>query len=338
MQDNIQVRDVIEKNDCAGKKYIYVTAMESDELISSKFRLTSAYMPAHEKLAIASVAPMDKVSVLYDYKPSNPLMVGEYFDNLEDISKRDPLCKCGSLMVSDGFDVYCPNDCCALTLATRFERLAETSFFLNIEFEEGVELQWFNHHDISITDQMYLEKPFMSIQHGLFWGEPGGSLEHTLLTKAPRNLSLATFLVKPLFEDFIEYRQTKISKNILNFYGEMDDLINRRDLDSLRQNKLLFEFLWSLGIESLSEDHIRSLINYEKILGNTSDPMVFYAYVFTHPKELIEELGIHYLEASAIYREISRRKYEFCDIFSHYALNEDDVDASFDRLIPIHQI
>mgnify|MGYP003387235450 CR=1 FL=1 len=344
MIEEIYVKEVIEKNNCAGKKYICVTAMDTDEIISSRFLLTPAYMPPDYKLTIASVSPMDKVKVVYDTHQTSPIIIGEYIDNLSDVKNREPLCRCGTLMVSDGFDIYCPNDRCALTLATRIERLAETNFFKPKQFNFQGEKELFDHHDISVTESLYYQKPFLVIQNGIFWGEPGGSLENVLLKQKMGDISLATFLIQPLFEEFIQERysldtfENTAGGNIFNFYSEMDEFINRRDYDCERQNKLIYEFLWCLGIESLSEHHIQKILDYERFLDNSIDPMLVYAYLLTHPKQLIDEIGVHPLEAFAILKEISLRRYEFFDIFSYYVRNQEDISIVFRKLIPDNQI
>lgn len=333
MVNEIVVRDVIEQNDCAGKKYFYVTSMEGDETVQSRFRLTHAYMIPHEKLILASVAPQDKVLVVNEFYPCDLLIAGTYVHNLSDVSNRDPLCRCGTPMVSDGFDIYCPNDQCPLTLTTRFERLGMQTFS-EMETLKYNEETGFIEESATYTDLMNYIQPFAFITNGLFWGYPGGSLEHILLTRSFGNLSLATFLVEPLLRDFIEQfpppnANSDTFKGANIFYRDMDELIQRRDLDSVRQNVLLRSFLSALGIESLSDDHIRLMVQYEHDIQGMLEPFLLYAYLLTHPGELMTATGMHRLEAATIMEEVRRRRYELFDIFYHYTNNNADVVEAF---------
>jgi hypothetical protein len=334
MNDVVHVRDVIEKNDCAGKKHICITASEEQAYV--QYRLTPAWMPPHIKLGLASVAPLDTVRVVIDPIQRGAIVIGDYVENLTDYWNRTPVCRCETLMVSDGFDVYCPNPECALTIATRLERLGTTSFFRSESMASDLTEGYFDHQGIAIFDDVNYCRPFHPITQGLFWGEPGGSLEHILLTRNVGYISLATFLVPSLFEDFlgtIKPFSPHFYTNITRFYGAMDEFVNRRDFTSVRQNQLIYEFIWSLGIESLSQENIFALTQYEKLLDQTVDPILCYAYVLTHPIEMIRELGLHHLEAAAIVQEISRRKHELFDIFYYYANNKADIQHSFSDLL-----
>lgn len=336
MVDEIHVQEVIEKNDCAGKKSFFLTATEDRHPVQSQFRLTPSYMPPHDKLALASVSAMDRVKVVMDHNHGDLLVVGDYVHNFEDVWNRDPICLCQTRMVSDGFDIYCTNQTCALTLTARIQRLASASFFQSEFMRQDLTEGFFERDGTAVFDDVYYCRPFVYINQGLFWGEPGGSIEHILLTRNVGYISLATFLVQPLFEEFlngIKPFSTKAYSNICRFYGAMDEFVSRRDFSSIRQNKLIHEFIWSLGIEALTEQHIFALTQYERIMAVSDDPILYYAYVLTHPSEMIKELGMHRLEANAVLVEIARRKHELFDIFFHYCNNKTDVTQCFNRLM-----
>jgi len=304
--------------------------MEEDELVASRFRLTNGYMLPHEKLMLGTVSPMDDVIVVVDEHLSNPMVLGEYVDNLSDISNREPICRCGSPLVSDGFDIYCPNDQCGLTLLSRLERLGKTPFFQ----VNPRELQFTDEEHLVFSADPNYAHPFSIILQPRLWGEAVGTLEHVLLHKKPCSISLATFLVEPLFRSFIDCVSSSFVNyenlhftTIANFYGHMDELTQRRNYESPIQNRLIREFIWSLGIESLQMDVIERLVVYEKSTGWMEDVMVPYAYLLSHPRELHKELGVHPLEARAIGMEFRRRKYEFADIFVHYSTPEAMADV-----------
>lgn len=335
---DVSVRDVIERNDCAGRKTIEVTAMEEDETISSRFRLTHAYMLPREKLALASVAPMDFVSVAVDNYGHDPLLLGEYVANKTDIQNRDPICLCNTQMVSDGFDVYCPNTSCFLTLEARLNRLGNIVFFSPDAMDFNENLHLFTHQEISFTDSMNFYKPFFPITQGRFWGEPGGSLAHALRNTKCTDVSIATFLIEPYFHNLVSVIGPHFFKsgipyaNIMRFYGEMDEFVNRRDYDSERQNRLYCCLIQSLGIESLTLDHIHDLLIYERLNNQHVEPLLATAWALTHPEEMVREMGLHPLEASAIRLEVKRRKDELYLIFQHYVPMNNDVDIIFNKM------
>lgn len=336
MVDEIHVQEVIERNNCAGKKSFHLTATEDAHAVQSQFRLTPAYMPARDKLLLATVSAMDRVKVALDHMHGDLMVIGDYVDNFEDIWNREPLCRCQTLMVSDGFDIYCPNPTCALTIAARIDRLSSTNFFRSDMMSSDITEGFFNREGVAIFDDVNYCKPFLTINHGMFWGEPGGSIEHILLTRNVGHVSLATFLVQPLFEEFLGGIKTfSVAgyNNICRFYGAMDEFVNRRDSSSQRQNQLIHEFIWSLGIEALSESHILALTRYEQVIDLTNDPMLFYAYVLTHQAELVREIGMHRLEALAVLSEVARRKHELFDIFYHYSNSKSDIEQCFKELM-----
>ena len=349
MDKIIEVDEVIEKNGCDGKKLFYITALEEkDELIHSKFRLTRAYMPAEHKLLLARVSPMDRVKVVSDHRHGELTVIGEYVDNYSDINNRESVCRCQTKLISDGFDIYCPNEECGLTIAARLERLANTAF-AEPDVLRLNEVTGDLGYTVALGEVPTFYRPFSIIQQGLFWGWPGGSLEHILLTKMIRIPStISTFLVEPLFMILLEELHNRITDAgsyfpedlygpIYQFYRDMDEFVNRRQIDSDRQNMLIRSFLWSLGIEKLKPEYISALVNYEieyeRNVGDVSDPILPYAYILTHPDELARELNLHRLEARAIVREIYLRRWEMRDIFWHYAQNKDDVELCFKQLI-----
>lgn len=338
----IEVRDVIEKNDCAGRKSFYVTAMASDETIPSIYRMNPAWLPPDTKLALASVAQMDRLRVYHHRHSENLLhngafviMDGDFVENLSDVHLRDHLCRCGTRMVSDGFDVHCPNPDCALTLAARLERLGHTEFFDQESVTSDGELI-----DIGFgraDNYTQFCHPFMFVTQGTFWGAPTVAIEDILLRQSKfEAINLATFLVPDLFDAFLDNPviPNPVAQSAAiyaqRFYGWMNETVNRRDFYSPAQNRLWAGFLWSLGIESLKPAYFDMLFTYEMCQA-INDPGVLYAALLTEPKFLVEA-GLHHLEAISIVNEVRRRRFELCDIFSYYALNKDDVLEQFRRL------
>lgn len=328
VNSRITVHDVVEQNDCSGKKHIFVTSMEHDEVLRSHFRLTHSYMFPRDKLLLATVAPMDEVVVVVEGYLDSPIVLGEYIDNLSDTEKRPPQCRCGMLLVSDGFEIMCLNKDCALTLASQFSRLANTPFFFP---EQSITPEWYNVH---FGENPLSTQPFLPIIQPKFWGQNDGTLEGMLLREAAagklsRGISIANFLTETLFRDFLEtrypfataeaYEHSYEFENLFRFFGDMDELIERRDYSSPRQNHLITHFIWALGIESLSADVISKMLTYETSLGDTNGPMFPYAYLLSHPGYMVSELGLHPLEAREISRQACRKRFELFDIFSHYS-------------------
>jgi hypothetical protein len=337
----IEVRDVIEKNDCAGKKSFFVTSMGSDESVKSIYQLNSAWMPPESKLELSAVAPLDRVAVVQSLY--TPLIVqhdgelvalaGEFIQNHSDPHLRDPVCRCGQRLKSDGFDIHCPDPYCPLSIVMRLQRLAETQFF---DFESVTSDGELVHFHLTDEDFNQYTRPFFTVTQSLLWGRPGGLIEDYLLTRPLERPNQATFLIPDLFEDFLEnpaipmhLGQVAVS-SIQRFYGWMNETVNRRDFNSHAQNRLLYGFLQSLAIEALRPQFIEAIFTYEAQVGFT-DPVMIYAHILTNVNELVKEIGMHPLEAQAIIREIYQRRYEMHDIFRCYALNKSDVDTTFSK-------
>jgi len=345
MVNEIEVCDVIESNDCAGKKSFEVTSTAEDETFKARYRLNHGWLPPATKLQLATVSQMDKVHVVVtnQFYAHAPLTIGEYTQVLDSTHFRDPVCRCGEFLTSDGFEIYCPNLTCALTLKTRFERLADIQFF---DFETVSNDRELVYHPNDFDNYTH---PFRLLKQGLFWGFPGLTLEEALLRLNGRNTTgmsafmssecnISTFYIPDLFKEFVEngkipnWLAEQAVRSIDRFYGYMQDSINRRDTDSPTQNMILAGFLWGLGLESIRPLTIQKIFNYEYNIG-FKDPATIYASVLTSYQELINELEMHPLEADAIVNEIRRRKYEIRDIFYHYSLNKDDVTRSFQHLM-----
>lgn len=331
MRHAITVRDVHDFNNKAGKKNIYVTSLEDDELIKSQFSMTMAFMFPDQKLFLSTVSPEDTVSVVLDSCLSNPLLLGEFNDILSenDFHSREPICQCFTPLVTDGFDVYCPNQYCGLTLHSRIENLATCSMFTKNS------LSYIQNY-ISPTEDPYMvinddpdiDKPFSLLLDRKFWNIGPKPLESFLLDKSKNlTIDMSTFLIDTEFSSFIDSHVTHYSMsnrsfmNVSRFFDDMNELVNRRDFSSARQNKLILQFMNCLGIESLSREILIQLFNYEQCMEQP-DPLLPYFYSITHPKHMIDELGIHPLEAKAIYSEVVRRKYEFHDICLAYTSHD----------------
>lgn len=339
MGDRITVRDVVEYNDCAGRKHISVTSMEEDEIVPSRFLLSRKWLPPYQKLQLATVAPVDIVEVQHQSFGNlfqDPSLVGEYVQNLTDVYTREPLCRCGHQLVCDGYDLYCLNISCALTLSTKIRRLANTTFF-DSDVLSHDPLTGEAKINLTIGGHPSYTNPFAMICQGVFWGNDVGSLEKLLLTKNFGYLSLATFLIQPLFQELLE----KLSPldvldniayvNVQYFYEAMDSFINTRDYQSAQQHRFIKSFLWCLGIEALLEEHVDKMIVYESSVGAELDPMLTYAYILTHPGVMTNELAIHHLEATAIAYEVKQRSHELFNIFYHYTNENHDVVSLFNH-------
>lgn len=337
--DAVVVGSVLEHHDCMGRKSIDV----SPENTLARFRLTKAYMPPLDKLQLATVGPTDRVlihpkemsprvnigaglSLFEEYLAEDPLVLGEYTANLSAGYYRDPICQCGTVLVSDGFDIYCPHDQCGLTLLARIQRLASAEFFSY----ESLGEEFYNEDSILLTNDQYFTQPFKLLLDPRLWGdtrlwgEQRLSLEYILLHKKPQHISLATFLVEPLFRDFLDCTSPHFDfdslpfQNVRNFYAHMVELTQRRNYNAEYQNRLIKQFFMALGLEMLHEDVIDKMVTYEQQLGWSDDVFVPYVYFLTHPMEMIKELGLHMIEAREIHREFMSRAHEFIDIFSRY--------------------
>lgn len=330
MVERIIVHEVMEFNNCAGKKLIDVTDRKQSELVPSRFRLTSAYMFPHEKLMLSTVGPTDEVVIKLNPYTPNVLILGEYVGNLSDIGSRSPICRCGTLTVSDGFDIYCPNDDCGLTLLSRIERLAGVNFFPPESFiTENDKLEFLQIHDLP-----YIQTPFAPLLYPKFWIEKRGmTLDYILIKERPCHVSMATFLIEPLFQEFIDNVCPRPAQgyNFLTAAGavfrHLEEITNRRNYTSVVQNTIIENFIYALGIEALQPDVIRRMVNYEIKLGLTHEVFLSYMYLLTHPRELMTELGVNRFEANAIYTEVFRRKFELFDIFAHYTSTDTAIDA-----------
>jgi hypothetical protein len=334
----IIVRDVHERHNTIGRKDIFITNMEEDETIESLYRLTKGFRNPSDKIDLAHVAPYDRVVVVPDLYPDMPLVLGEYVENLSPPKRYSGICRCGTVVTSDGFAVYCPNPRCSLTIYARLKRLAETVFFdpdatpNDVEFDISFNMMTSS----QLSDLQTLHQPFLPIIHGQFWGDPGGSVESLLLSGRYGEISLATFLVKPLFQDFIDmvYPQyageSVVYKSFHRFFVNMDEITEHRDVTNGRQNHLIAKFLYALGIDSLKSHHIPALLHHEQMLGLEYAPFLSYVFALTRTSELVNQVGLHPLEAQAIVQEVRMRRDELRDIFAYYSNDHLDIDNCFD--------
>jgi len=332
MLNTITVRDVYDTNSVSGKKHISVTSLEQDELVKSLFDMSNRYMFPDQKLFLTTVSPEDVVAVDLTNYSRDLLVVGEFSDIISEsnLHTRETICKCFQPLVTDGMDVYCTNQQCGLTLASRFKRLAETSL-LSSEFNEDI----VNYIGPDVDPYMVMaenpdmDRPFNMITDGRFWGYKDKDLESILLH--PNNQSyidISTFLIESEFASLIDGTPTLYNsnsfmfRNIGRFYDDMKELKERRDNTSRRQNHLIKEFMWCLGIEALSREIIEALFTYELCMDYPCEPLLPYFYMLNNPAEMTRELGIHYLEAASINREVVSRKHELYDICLNYCGGE----------------
>lgn len=330
MTQQITVRNVTEKHDCAGRKYIYITSQSRDETVPSQFELNPRWMFPHEKLLLATVAPEDCVTIENEGFSGNFLVWGKYVQNHSDVGTRDPVCRCGSPLFSDGYHIYCPNVNCPLTFMARLERLAKTNLIAE-QYTQCQMMDRYNRPHFVTADYPELY-PFSELLQSKTWVADIGtwygippSLSDIIFKKASHHhLSMATFLTQQLFIDFLEYNDRFYESNdpfisgVRYFFGAMDELVNRRDFNSHTQNHLISKFMWSLGVESLTEDVIQKMLEVEMGIGIESEVMINYIFFLSHPRDMVQQLGIHPGLASEISREFLLRRHEMYDIFSTY--------------------
>lgn len=317
----IIVGDVFDYNDCGGKKFIDITDMEYLDLIPSRFRMTSNLMLPFQKLMLSSVEREDYVDVVVSNFTDDPLVIGEYVSNHSPIDNRPNYCRCNTPLITDGFDVYCPNAQCGLTLLARLNRLANTTFFPFEEVSKDVE----NGEYFAYTGSEYSYTPFKPIMDPKLWGYEFDNLD-TILLNIKFDVSLATFLVESLFIGFLDHLKSPMSYNtgvfhtLSYFFGYMTELINRRDYQLNHQNVLIKNFIWVLGIKYLNPDIINKMLTYEVGMnGFSTDPLSPYLHLLTRPDVMSSELRIPLIQANLIYNEVYKRRFEIYDIFSNYS-------------------
>ena len=339
MMDEVDVHDVIEVNNCNGKKVISIT--DKNGYGAYRFRLASRYMPPFDKLYLASVLPHDTVRITgyNDIIDETGLVVGEYNQIISEIGNRIPTCKCGSPMVSDGFDIYCPDQYCFLTIIARMNRLADAElFFDDCDIGDTVYRGGPDNPFVIIGENPNYNKPFNFITNPKIWGHT--HIEH-IFPRYESHINLATFLVEDLFIDFIESNFVHSDFNndnfaqVAQFYADMDEFINRRNYDNVRQNNFMCEFLWALGIEALTQPMLKSFVQFEMTIDNAANPLYIYLHALLNPTSMLN-MGWSPLEAQAIHIEVRNRRDEFHDIFCGYC-DKDIVADMFNRYIPVNR-
>lgn len=347
MLDTIIVTSVKEYNDCAGKKIVEVSSQASDELIPTCFFMTHRYLPPHDKLLLSTVAPGDRVVINPDELRGNLFMSGSFVSIVDTHHDREPICRCGHHLTSDGFGVYCPDPDCPLSLMARLHRLADTPFmkfapplehpenyFQDSSYVNGVQYVAPLLHDIPRFD-----KPFRMVIDPAMWGKPHFKIDDVLLVRDYGHVSMASFLVEDLFRDFLDSVVPATTTHdprwglLGEFYGLVSEAIHRRVVDDYRQDHVIKCFIWALGIQALSGDVINQMCFYEKSLGLGDEVLLVYAYLLSHPQQMIQDLGIHSLEATAIKNEFDRRRPEMMDIFRPHlsAENMRDIFGRYGR-------
>lgn len=318
-------REVIETNDISGRKHVDVVARADDEIVEAHYQLTPRYMIPYEKLMLATVSPEDEIFVEIN-STGDPFdfIKGEYVGNHFDAHNRDPLCKCGSVLTSDGIDLYCPNRECGLTILARLNRLASCRFFNNAQWS-------FSFDAMSIDSGEFKEQPFAIILNAKTWNRKGWDIERIILDSSIQHVSLATFLVQDQFRAFIDANGSYLdgydpeSKSLHKFYEMMDQIIYKRDYDSIIQHNFIKNLLWSFSIPGLNEDIINQLIVAEHSMGLIDEVLLPYASYLSDSRAMQDDLGVDRLTADWISREFFIRRHEFFDIFTAYSLTTDIV-------------
>ena len=339
MSHYITVKDVQEVHNCAGVKHILVYPEDSPSPVKYAFKMYTGYMPVEHKLCLSTVDIGDVVEVNTAEDFFNPNVVGEFYNITNSTYNRLAKCRCGSSVLSDGYKVYCSNTYCPMTIAARISRLATTPFFSQEVLEETSLFLNDKNNPFLITglDTNY-DKPFALLLDTKFWGIHNTDLSQVLL-KHRHILTNATFLISSEFKDFIDstwfstYPDHFEFRPISKFYDEMAEFIHRRDYTSPRQNRLIREFIWSLGIEALTLPMVDSLVKHETLVDMVDDPILAYVLCLTSRGQLIHELGLHPLEADGVYQEVVSRRYEFFDIFAEYS-DRETIAEVFKYIIP----
>lgn len=337
MYDFQIVREVMDRNDCAGFKTIMITCQETDETSVSKFIMARDFRDPHEKLHLASVEPEDSVQVVVSPDFLGPGIIGEFIAVTSMTGVRCPTCRCGSTLVSDGKDVACPNPDCGLSLMARIERLAGIPFFIS-EYRQNpvvvkIDGEW--HTGVNITDLRYdLEegRPFSMLMDHRFWNTFKNNLEYVFLEKQ-RTLSLATFLIEEQFKDFIDSHRTDFNPDwneVGKFFDSINVTLTHRNIKSREQNLFMYHFIAALGIQSLTPMMIEALLSYEMIHDHVMQPLMCYLVALSSPSILVNEINLHPIQASNVVREFTSRRYEMFDIFSAYC-DQGDVTYIFEK-------
>jgi hypothetical protein len=274
-------------------------------------------------MRLTMVSPGDVVRVRVD--PVTPIMRGDFIDIVD--SKRSylsaPICRCGGGLVSDGWDVHCSDPLCGITVAHRLTRLAETQF----RTVDLVGALGGYQDDLSEDRFSGFEDtpcPFMGLLSSQFWNAHAPTLADILLTKTFGPVSLSTFLVEPLLEEFVDpmYWLTPpidpYTRAMRDFFRFFDEILNRRSFMSVRQNLFLSKFLWALDLPSLTPLVIQRIIEYERNVDHDCEVVDLYQHILTHPQEMHVCLGVDIHQANKIASEIYMRRFELVDIFSHY--------------------
>ncbi len=352
MNTIVTVRDVIEKNNCCGIKTIMITSQGNDEITFSKFIMSNDFRSPEEKLILSSVEPDDQVLVRYTDSFIGPNIVGEFYALTNITGYRRHSCRCGTLLFSDGQIVMCPNENCGLSLLARLDRLSKTPFFM-MEGEGGFPVivknksdGWDAGWDISIFkhDPSFV-CPFECILDHRFWNTFRNNVENVIFENQ-NTVSLATFLVEDQFRNFIdshitipytpEHPYNAVGMEHGNnfeikwewfskFYETMYTITHRRDYNCKKQNYFLYQFIYCLGLESLTPMTVEALISYEMIEGFVGiEPLLIYLNALTSRNILTKQLGVHELQANLIVNEFYKRRFEFHDVFAAYC-NPSDV-------------
>lgn len=318
--------EVIEENDISGQKYIQVVGRESDELVAVNYHLTSRYMIPYEKLMLTTVSPEDQIMVeINEFLNPTDLVIGEYIGNMFDAQDRLPLCRCGTLITTDGNDIFCPNRKCGLTILSRLKRLASCRFF-------SAEKWNFSMGGLVHDSSEFVEKPFSIILDSKLWSWTNWPIERVLFDPNGPHISMATFLVMSQFQSFIDATGSSIDpfdpayKSLSKFYEVMDRVVFGRDYESDIQNNFIKQLLWSFSIPGLSEDIINKMVIAETSFGLIDEVLLPYANYLTNSRALQDDLGVERITADWICREVFMRRHEFFDIFTAYSLSSDIVE------------
>lgn len=332
----ITIRSITERHDCAGKKTIVIQADEPDSLYAPAYQMSPYLMLPHDRLVLSTMAPTDQVKVDQEVASGHLLdVVGTITEPLFDWHTRDAVCTCHAHLITDGFDLYCPNPTCSLTIAAQLRRLSETRFYTDELWAYDSVI--YPGQSYSVIQDAAWYQPFVSLVEPRFWNRVHTNLETMLTDRKFATVGIENFLVPDQFEQWVEdvypytpFQNTVDYRAIVHLFDDLYAIHKTRDGNSPRQHYLLQQFLVSLGIESLTLPTAHHLVSYALSQPQALSAYGCLAFLMSRAEEMIGTLHVHPLEARNIETEMFRRKFSFYDIFSGMS-SFDDISYAFDH-------
>ena len=332
-----QVSEVIETNDCTGRKNYVVVCQEGDEQQRSYFSLPKGFLYGDNRLILSTVARGDIIEANPPSLFDELFSIGEFHSIVDFLGPRYPTCECGAMLSNTGSDLYCPNNECYLTVTARIEQLSRLEM-MHIDRESPpIYVPDWALEPLSKTPTYV--KPFLCFSAPQQWGnyqKLSDVVRH--INRTLMSIDVAQFYNEDVLSsvfggtDFIRSLPAVLSHKLGLFYGLLEEVIERRDYNLPDQNYLVMQILESLGIPGLSAQHIDQMVRYEMLSGHSIDPFGIHAGILTRPQIMIHELGWHPLNANLIYMNVQRMAHHLYAVFetmSHYQ----DVQSFFIPLL-----